>query len=60
MSDFFFEILFFHIFTDLSLRAFITTEILEKAIAALASIGFSKIPKNGYKAPIATGINTTL
>jgi hypothetical protein len=35
---------------------FVTTETELNAMAALASIGLSNIPKNGYSAPAATGI----
>jgi hypothetical protein len=35
---------------------FATTETELNAMAAPASIGFSKIPKNGYSARAATGI----
>ena len=37
-----------------------TTEMLERAIAAPAKIGFKRIPKNGYRTPAATGINAML
>jgi hypothetical protein len=40
----------------LSLNAFKTTVIELNAIAIPAYIGFSRIPKIGYKKPAATGI----
>ena len=40
--------------------AFDTTKTELSAIAPAASIGDSKIPKAGYKAPAATGISATL
>lgn len=40
--------------------AFKTTDIELKAIARPAKIGFSNIPKNGYKAPPAIGMPITL
>jgi hypothetical protein len=40
--------------------AFATTETLEKLIAALAIIGFSRSPKTGYSAPAAMAIPITL
>jgi hypothetical protein len=36
-------------------EALLTTVTLLNAIAALAMIGLSRIPKNGYKTPAATG-----
>lgn len=41
---------------DFNLREFKTTEIELKVIAAAAKIGLSRMPKNGYKIPAATGI----
>lgn len=43
-----------------SLRLFITTLTELKAMAALARTGLSIRPVNGYKAPAATGMPTTL
>ena len=36
------------------------TEIEEKAMAAAAKIGLSRIPKEGYKTPAATGTRMLL
>src|ERR1700693_221230 len=44
----------------LSSNPLLTTLTLDSAIASPASAGFSIIPKNGYKAPAATGIPSAL
>jgi hypothetical protein len=41
-------------------RLFTITDTEHKLIARAASIGLRRIPKNGYKAPAAMGIPTTL
>src|SRR5438045_3611089 len=41
-------------------RLFDTTLTELNAIAALARIGLRRMPKNGYSAPAATGMPTTL
>ena len=44
----------------LNLNALVTTVTEESAIAAAAKIGLSKMPKNGKRAPAATGIRIVL
>lgn len=41
-------------------RALVTTVTDEKPIAPAASMGFSRMPKNGKSTPAATGIRITL
>jgi hypothetical protein len=47
-------------FTFFSLRALAITDNELKLIAAAATIGLSKIPKNGYKIPAAIEIPIVL
>jgi len=47
-------------FTRRSLSALVITETELNVIAALAIIGLSKTPKNGYKTPAAIGIPSVL
>ena len=49
-----------HNFTRLNLNAFVITDTELKLIAAAAMIGESKIPKNGYNSPAATGTPSML
>lgn len=44
-----------HIFAFLNRKALLTTERELKLMAAAAIIGDSNRPKNGYRAPAATG-----
>lgn len=44
-----------HKFVRFSLSALLMTYTDERLMAALAIIGDNKMPKNGYKAPAATG-----
>ena len=43
------------IFLAFNLKAFVTTQTLDKLIAAAPNIGFSVIPNTGYHTPAARG-----
>lgn len=45
---------------DFNRNEFRTTLMLENAIAAAAKTGLSRMPKNGYKTPAATGTKAEL
>ena len=53
-------LIFYLSFALFSLSALLTTQKLERLIAAAPSIGLSSQPKSGVNTPAATGIHNTL
>ena len=56
----FLSLLASYILKRFSLSAFVTTQKLDKLMAAAPNIGFSFSPNNGYQIPAANGIPMTL